>query len=82
MVAGFAGNGAGAMAFRNGLKRVMRGPLAGSDYRIKSYADLMNKYGSDAAIQAAAGRTNKTINAIGADLAIGGTTGAMSCECQ
>lgn len=70
------------MVFRNGLKRVMRGPLAGSNYRIKNYADLMDKYGSDAAIQAAAGRTNKTINAIGADLSIGGAAGAISCECQ
>ena len=75
-------DGASAMIFRNGLKRVMRGPFAGSDFRIKNYADLMDKYGSDAAIQAAAGRTNAAVNAVGADLAIGGSVGAASCECQ
>lgn len=76
-----AANGAGAMAFRNGLKRVMRGPLAGSSYRIKTYEDLIAKYGSDAAIQAAAGRTNRGINAIGADLGIGSAVGAATCGC-
>ncbi len=70
-----AANGAAAMAFRNGLKRVMRGPLAGSNYRIKSYEDLLSRYGSDEAIQAAAGRTNPVVNAAGADMAIGGTAG-------
>lgn len=77
-----AANGAAALAFRNGLKRVMRGPLAGSGFRIKSYADLLAKYGSDEAIQAAAGRTNDLINAIGADLAVGGLVGELDCECQ
>ncbi len=75
-------DGAAAMAFRNGLKRVMRGPLAGSGYRIKTYEELMAKYGSDEAIQAAAGRTNSTINAVGADLSIGGTVHATTCDCQ
>ena len=79
--AAMAADGAAAMAFRNGLKRVMRGPLAGSNYRIKSYEDLLAKYGSDEAIQAAAGRTNSTVNAVGADLSIGGTVGAATCEC-
>lgn len=76
-----AADGAAAMAFRNGLKRVMRGPLAGSSYRIKTYEDLMGIYGSDAAIQAAAGRTNRAINAVGADLGIGGAVGAATCGC-
>lgn len=73
-------NGAAAMAFRNGLKRVMRGPFAGSNYRIESHGELMRKYGSDAAIQSAAGRTNPGFNVIGAILAIGGSLGA-ACEC-
>lgn len=79
--AAVAADGAAAMAFRNGLKRVMRGPLAGSNYRIKSYDDLLAKYGSDEAIQAAAGRTNSTVNAVGADLSIGGAVGASTCGC-
>ncbi len=76
-----AADGAAAMAFRNGLKRVMRGPLAGSNYRIKSYEELLVKYGSDEAIQAAAGRTNSAVNAVGADLSIGGSVGAATCGC-
>ncbi len=74
-------DGAAAMAFRNGLKRVMRGPLAGSNFRIKNYEDLLAKYGSDEAIQAAAGRTNSAVNAVGADLATGGAVGAATCGC-
>ncbi|UGQ45144.1 RHS repeat-associated core domain-containing protein [Massilia endophytica] len=80
--AALATNGSEAMVFRNGLKRVMRGPLAGSNYRIKNYGDLMNEYGSDAAIKVAAGRTNTPINAVGADLAFGGPANAMSCGCR
>jgi RHS repeat-associated protein len=76
-----AADGAAAMAFRNGLKRVMRGPLAGSNYRIKSYEDLLAKYGSDEAVQSAAGRTNPAVNAVGADLSIGGAVGAATCGC-
>lgn len=61
-----AADGIAAMVFRNKLKRVMRGPLAGSNFRIKNYGDLLKKYGSDAAIQNAAGRTNAAVNAVGA----------------
>jgi hypothetical protein len=79
--AAVAANGAAAMAFRNGLKRVMRGPMAGSNYRIKSYNELLAKYKTDAAIQAAAGRTNKSINAVGANLTVGSSIGLATCEC-
>ncbi|MFA9950069.1 RHS repeat-associated core domain-containing protein [Dentiradicibacter hellwigii] len=78
--AAIAMNGAAAMTFRNGLKRVMRGPLAGSNYRIKTYEDLLNKYGTDEAIQAAAGRTNQTVNAVGANLTGGGSVN-ITCGC-
>ncbi|MBV8659598.1 MAG: hypothetical protein JO142_17385 [Burkholderiales bacterium] len=74
-------DGAAAMAFRNTLKRVMRGPLASSDFRIKTYEQLMDKYGSDAAIQAAAGRTNDAVNAVGANLTIGSSVDAATCGC-
>jgi hypothetical protein len=70
------------MTFLNGLKRVMRGPLAGSGYRIKSYGGLMQKYGSDEAIQAAAGRTNRAVDAVGANLSVGGTAGETSSDCR
>jgi RHS repeat-associated protein len=76
-----AANGAAAMSFRNGLKRVMRGPLAGSDFRIKNYAELLQKYGSDDAIRAAAGRTSPAFNSVGANLAIGGAAGRATCGC-
>lgn len=76
-----AADGAGAMAVRNGLKRVMRGPLARANFPTKSYEDFLAKYGSDEANQAAAGRTNSTVNAVGADLSIGGGVGASTCGC-
>lgn len=79
--AAVAANGAAAMAFRNGLKRLMRGPLAGSGYRIKNYADLLTKYGTDDAIKAAAGRTNPGFNATSANLGIGGAVGKSTCGC-
>lgn len=79
--AAIAADGAGAVAFRNVLKRIMRGPFAGSNYRIKSYDDLLAKYGSDESIQAAAGRTNSAINAVGADLSIGSAVNSAACRC-
>jgi len=80
-----AADGAAAMVFRNGLKRVMRGPLAASNYRIKTYEELMAKYGSDVAIKAAAGRTNPGLNVLGAGMAVGGAAGLATnsnCGCQ
>lgn len=59
----------------------MRGPLAGSGYRIKNYADLLTKYGTDDAIKAAAGRTNPGFNATSANLGIGGAVGKSTCGC-
>jgi len=79
--AAVAADGAGAMAFRNGLKRVMRGPLAGSNFRIKTYEDLLAKYGSDEAIQAAAGRTNPAVNAVGSNMTIGSAVGISGARC-
>lgn len=76
-----AADGAAAMGFRNGLKRIMRGPLAGSSYRIKNYSQLLKKYGSDPAVKAAAGRTNPGVNAVGANLAGGGAVGAANSDC-
>ena len=72
------------MIFRNGLKRVMRGPFAGSSYRIKTYDEMLAIYGwSDSAIQAAVGRTNPGLNALGATMATGGGLGlATECGCN
>lgn len=47
--------GIAAMVFCNDLKRIVRGPLAASNYRINNCEDLLAKYGADEAIQAAAG---------------------------
>jgi hypothetical protein len=60
-----AANGAQAAAARNITKRIFRGPLGGSNYRIYSYDQLLNKYGSDAAVKDAAGRTSPFWNAMG-----------------
>jgi hypothetical protein len=77
-----AANGAEAAAARNLLKQIFRGPLAGSDYRVYSYDQLLQKYGSDAAVQAAAGRTNPLVNAIGVDAGVGGIANTASCGCK
>jgi RHS repeat-associated protein len=77
-----AANGAEAAASRNLLKQIFRGPFAGSDYRIYSYDQLLEKYGSDAAIRDAAGRTSPLVNAIGVDAGAGGVANAASCGCK
>ena len=77
-----AADAAGAVAFRNTLKRIMRGPLAGSSFRIKSYAELMDKYGSEDAIKAAAGRTNQVVNSIGINSSVGSVVDQATCSCQ
>jgi RHS repeat-associated protein len=77
-----AANGAEAAASRNLLKQIFRGSLAGSDYRIYSYDQLLEKYGSDAAVKAAAGRTSPLANAIGADAGLGGAANTASCGCK
>jgi RHS repeat-associated protein len=76
-------NGAEAVAARNLLKRVARGPLYALDYRIYSYEQLLAEKGTDAAVQAAAGRTNNLLNALGFDAAAGGdANSATSCGCN
>ena len=76
-------SGAAASAFRNAAKRVFRGPFAGSDYRMYSYEQLLEKYGSDAAVKAKSGQTDPLLNAIGADAAAGGAIDSASeCGCK
>jgi uncharacterized protein RhaS with RHS repeats len=81
-LAATAANGAEAAATRNFLKQIFRGPFGGSGYKIYSYDQLLDQYGSDAAVQAAAGRTSPLLNAIGADAGVGGAANAASCGCQ
>lgn len=74
--------GAEAFAFRNAIKRLFRGPLAGSNYRMHSYEQLLAEKGTDAAVKAGAGRTDPLANAIAADAVIGGAIGSAKCGCQ
>ncbi len=69
-----AKDGAQAVTRRNAIKRVARGHGALSNYRIKSYPALRKKYGSDDAVKAAAGRTNRSVNAIGAAVTVSGVS--------
>jgi RHS repeat-associated protein len=77
-----ATDGVAAHAFRNSLKRFARGPLAGSNYRIRPYENMLEKYGSDAAVKAAAGRTNPMANAFGGFGAGFGASTAANCQCS
>jgi uncharacterized protein RhaS with RHS repeats len=81
-LAALAANGAEAAATRNLLKQVFRGPFGGLDYRLYTYEQLLEQKGSDAAVQAAAGRTSPLLNAIGADAAAGAAINSSSCGCQ
>jgi len=75
-----ASSGVAANAFRNTLKAVARGGVA-SNYRAVSYARALERYGSDAAVQAAAGRTNPFFNAYGALVGAAGAANASGCGC-
>jgi RHS repeat-associated protein len=78
------GNAAAASAFRNGLKRVFRlSPR--STFRVYPFDALVEKYGSAESIIEAAGRTDTSINIVGAIAATGGATTLSTsddCECD
>lgn len=67
-----------AVAARNSLKGTISG-LGSRHPRIKSYDELLAKYGSDKAVADAAARTNKTANIAGASAA--GTAAARGVVC-
>lgn len=72
-----ASSGQAASAFRDTLKSCMRGGM-GKDFRKPD----LSKYGSDAALREAAGRTNTGVNAYGAGVAGGAAVGvAGGCSC-
>jgi hypothetical protein len=52
-----------------------------SQFRIKSYTEMLSKYGSDSAVKSAAGRTNPAFNAVGANLVTGSVFIKATCEC-
>jgi len=79
--AAVASSGVAAHAFRNTLKTALRGGAA-RGYRSTSYSQALQRYGSDAAVKAAAGRTNTGINAYGAGVAgAAALGGAANCGC-
>lgn len=73
--------GATAAATRNQLKHFFRLGFF-SEYRMYSYETLLAKYGSDAAVKAAAGRTNSVLNAAGAVNVSGGAVNDAVCGCK
>lgn len=75
----FASSGAAASAGRNTLKWIFRGG-AFPNYRNYSYANRLAKYGSDAAVRDAAGRTNAWWNAAGANAALGSAANPCGCD--
>jgi RHS repeat-associated protein len=70
--------GRSAVTARNQLKGLMSG-LGNSHPRIKSYDQMLSKYGSDEAVAAAAGRTNGKINAAAASMAVSTTASVLEC---
>jgi len=50
-------------------------------YRVYPYEKLLQKYGSDAAVKSAAGRTNGSLNRLGALGFLGGMTQSSECGC-
>jgi len=73
-----AASGTNASMFRHGLKSAFRLGMAES-WRAPNLA----KYPTDAALRAAAGRTNAAVNAYGAGVAAAGTAGATGgCPCS
>jgi RHS repeat-associated protein len=75
-----AASGAAANAVRNSLKGAARLGAA-KGYRAVSYGRALEKYGSDAAVRAAAGRTDPFFNALGAGVAAAAGVGP-DCECR
>ncbi len=72
--------GAQASAARNVIKRVARGGLF-PNARVYPYDRLLQKYGSDAAVKAAAGRTDNRVNALGAAVAAAAALNPRNCGC-
>src|SRR5690606_23270461 len=66
---------------RNGLKLVARGGFF-PNYRMYTYEQSLAKYGSDAAVKAAAGRTNNAYNVIGAQATVGSMVNHEQCGCR
>jgi RHS repeat-associated protein len=73
-------SGVEAVAARNTLKTVARGGLF-PGYRNYSYGQLLEQYGTDAAVKAAAGRTNTGLNLGGAAAAGGSLANGRECRC-
>ena len=66
---------------RNVLKVTFRAG-AFPNYRWYPYAQALAEKGSDAAVKAAAGRTDNTLNELGAVLAGGGAVNGRACGCR
>lgn len=70
--------GRAAVAARNTLKGAMSG-MGKSHPRIKTYDQMLSKYGSDKAVAAAAARTNPKVNTAGAAAAGSSASNAAGC---
>lgn len=47
-----------------------------------TYVELLEKYGTDAAVKAAAGRTDRGFNLVGAGVAGGALLNSPKCGCK
>jgi RHS repeat-associated protein len=74
-----AKSGEAASTFRNTIKGVFRGTFSKAKYKIYPYETLLQKYGSDAAVKAAAGRTNIGYNIYSGAVVL---DGASDCICR
>lgn len=74
----FAATGAAALTLRNSAKVAFRFGLF-RNWRSLSYSEALRKYGTDAAVKAAAGRTNTNFNTYGAGVGISGAFGSCGC---
>ena len=79
--AGLAASAEKAVANRNTLKWIFRGFTNGS-YRRYTFKEMMEKYGTEEAVKAAAGRTSPAWNSAGASAAAGGAASSAGCSCD
>jgi RHS repeat-associated protein len=74
-------SGAQASGARNMLKRIFRGGTF-PNTRMPTYAELLEQKGTDAAVKAAAGRTDRGFNLVGAGVAGGALLNSPKCGCK
>lgn len=78
----FAATGRQAVAGRNILKRVFRGPFFWLNYKTYPYEKMLAEKGTDEAVRAAAGRTSEFWNQAGVSAASDALANDEECGCR